>query len=56
MIKLLITDLDDTLYSWLGFYIPAFYCMVEEVATITGTDQEQLLDEYKMIHQEKKDC
>lgn len=54
MIKTFITDLDDTLYSWLGFYIPAFYDMAEEVATITGIDLEQLLDEYKTIHQEKR--
>lgn len=31
MIKLLITDLDDTLYSWIGFFIPAFYEMVDEL-------------------------
>ena len=32
MIKLLVTDLDDTLYSWLGFFVPAFYAMAEEIA------------------------
>ncbi len=32
MIKLLITDLDDTLYSWIGFFIPAFYEIVDELA------------------------
>lgn len=31
MIKLVITDLDDTLYSWIGFFIPAFYDMVQEL-------------------------
>ena len=53
MIKLFITDLDDTLYSWLGFYIPAFYSMAETVSSITGIDLERLLDEYRSIHQEK---
>ena len=53
MIKLFITDLDDTLYSWLGFYIPAFYSMAKEVASTTGIAMEQLLDEYKSIHREK---
>lgn len=53
MVKLLITDLDDTLYSWLGFFIPAFYGMVEELASILGKDKEVLLQEYKRIHQEK---
>ena len=53
MVKLLITDLDDTLYSWLGFYIPVVYSMAKEVAFLTGIDKEKLLDEYKSIHQEK---
>ena len=49
----MITDLDDTLYSWLGFYIPAFYAMAEEVSRITMIPMEQLLDEYRTVHQEK---
>lgn len=54
MIKLLITDLDDTLYSWIGFFIPAFYEMVDELSTILGKDKQELLTEYKHIHQEKR--
>ena len=53
MIKLLITDLDDTLYSWIGFFIPAFYEMVDELALILKKDKDELLREYKLIHQEK---
>lgn len=53
MYKLLITDLDDTLYSWLGFFIPAFFGMVSEVSRLTGIDTEVLLDEYRTVHQEK---
>lgn len=53
MIKLLITDLDDTLYSWIGFFIPAFYGMVEELSHILGKSNEELLAEYKRVHQEK---
>lgn len=53
LIKLFITDLDDTLYSWIGFFIPAFYGMVEELSHILGKDKALLLDEYKHIHQEK---
>ncbi|MDE6252349.1 MAG: HAD-IA family hydrolase [Lachnospiraceae bacterium] len=52
MIKLFITDLDDTLYSWIGFFIPAFYDMAKEISSIVGVPQEQLLKEYKQIHQE----
>ena len=51
MIKLLVTDLDDTLYSWIGFFVPAFYAMAEEVAAITHVDFRVILSEYKTIHQ-----
>lgn len=53
MIKLLVTDLDDTLYSWIGFFIPAFYGMAEELSRILKIDKEALLEEYRHIHQEK---
>lgn len=53
MIKLLITDLDDTLYSWISFFIPAFYGMVEELSRILSKEETDLLSEYKQIHQQK---
>ena len=53
MVKLLITDLDDTLYSWLGFFIPAFYAMAEEASAILHTDRETLLAEYRAVHKRK---
>ena len=45
--KLLITDLDDTLYDWAGFFVPAFYAMVDEIVAITGLDRDGLLREYR---------
>ncbi|MDF2655301.1 MAG: putative hydrolase superfamily [Bacillota bacterium] len=51
MIKLLISDLDDTLYSWIGFFVPAFYDMVEELSNITEIPGEELLQEFKGVHQ-----
>lgn len=52
MIRLIITDLDDTLYSWIGFFIPAFYNMVQELSLIINVPDYELLKEYKIIHQE----
>lgn len=52
MIKLVITDLDDTLYSWIEFFIPAFFEMVQEVALLINVPKEELLKEYKAVHQE----
>lgn len=51
MKRLLITDLDDTLYDWLGFFIPSFYAMIDEVVKITGIPKEILIEEYKTKHQ-----
>lgn len=51
MKKLLITDLDDTLYDWIGFFIPSFYAMVDKVSSITGLPKQELLKEYKKLHQ-----
>ena len=51
MKKLLITDLDDTLYDWIGFFIPSFYAMVDELVHITGIEKTCLLREYKEKHQ-----
>lgn len=52
MKKILITDLDDTLYDWIGFFIPSFYAMVDELHAITRIDKNILLQEYKEKHQQ----
>lgn len=51
MKKLLITDLDDTLYDWMGFFIPSFYAMVDQLSNITEIDKNILLKEFKEKHQ-----
>lgn len=53
MIKLLVTDLDDTLYPWLGFFVPAFYGMVDELSRILKIDENVIIAEYKTVHQDK---
>lgn len=50
-IRLLITDLDNTLYDWVGSFVPAFYAMAEEAAQIIGIEREALLDEMRTVHQ-----
>lgn len=49
-IRLVITDLDNTLYDWYASFVPAFYAMVDEAVKIIGVDKEQLLDELKLVH------
>ena len=54
--KLLICDLDNTLYDWVGFFVPAFYAMVDEAVRILACDREVLLDELKLVHQHYQDA
>lgn len=50
-IQLVITDLDNTLYDWVAFFVPAFYRMVDCAVGILEVDREKLLDELKAVHQ-----
>jgi phosphoglycolate phosphatase len=54
--KLLVCDLDNTLYDWVGYFVPAFYAMVDQVVSITGCDKEKLLDEFRGVHQKYADA
>lgn len=51
MIKLVICDLDNTLYDWVGSHIPAFNAMLAELQRETGLPQEQLLASFRTVHQ-----
>jgi FMN phosphatase YigB (HAD superfamily) len=51
MKKLLITDLDNTLYDWVTFYASSFQAMVQELALRLGEDEVVLLSEFKELHQ-----
>ncbi|MCR9280328.1 MAG: HAD hydrolase-like protein [Rhodobacteraceae bacterium] len=55
MKKLLICDLDNTLYNWVEYFVPSFYAMVDEVVRITGCDREVLLDDFRTVHQKYHD-
>jgi FMN phosphatase YigB (HAD superfamily) len=49
--KLLITDLDNTLYDWVTYFANSFRAMVQELSLTLGVAQETLLDEFKVVHQ-----
>jgi phosphoglycolate phosphatase len=48
---LIVTDLDDTIYNWLGFYIPSFRAMLREVEHISGISRESLVRSFRKVHQ-----
>jgi len=52
MIKLFICDLDNTLYDWVGYFVPAFDAMVDELVGATGISEEKLLDSFRRVHQQ----
>lgn len=51
LIRLVITDLDNTLYDWYGAFVPAFYAMVDAAAELTGISVNELLDDLRIVHQ-----
>jgi len=50
-LKLIITDMDNTLYDWVSFYSQSFEAMATKVAEIVGKPLDIILSEYKTIHQ-----
>ncbi len=54
-IELLVTDLDNTLYDWVGFFAKAFTAMIDVAVGLLEVDREQLLDELKRVHQRHHD-
>lgn len=50
-IRLVITDLDNTLYDWVSFFVPAFYAMVDVAVQTLDVDRDTLLDELQVVHQ-----
>jgi phosphoglycolate phosphatase len=46
MKKLLITDLDNTLYDWVSFYAQSFTAMLDELVVILGVPANVLIDEF----------
>lgn len=53
--KLLVCDLDNTLYDWVGYFVPSFNAMVNAALPIIGCDRERLLDDLREVHQKHRD-
>ena len=55
MVRLVVCDLDNTLYDWVSYFVPSFYAMVDNVLEITGWDREDLLSDFQKVHQKHHD-
>jgi FMN phosphatase YigB (HAD superfamily) len=53
--KLLVCDLDNTLYDWVSYFVPSFYAMIDTAVRITGCDREKLLDDFRAVHRRHGD-
>ncbi len=53
--RLLVCDLDNTLYDWVYYFVPSFYAMVDEAVRITDCDRERLLDDFREVHRQYHD-
>ncbi len=53
--RLLICDLDNTLYDWVNYFVLSFYAMVDEVVRITSCDRNRLLDDFRAVHRQHHD-
>ena len=53
--KLLICDLDNTLYDWVAYFVPSFYAMVDKTVELLGCDRQRLLNDFREVHQRHHD-
>ena len=49
-IRLFITDLDNTLYDWVEFFVPAIYALVDAAAPQLRCDRDELLNQLRSVH------
>jgi phosphoglycolate phosphatase-like HAD superfamily hydrolase len=48
--RLVLVDLDNTLYDWVAFFVPSLLAMVDTVREATEADRDQLLREFKTVY------
>ena len=53
--KVLVCDLDNTLYDWVSYFVPSLYALTEKAAVILGVSEDQLLDDLREVHQYHSD-
>lgn len=49
--KLVITDLDNTLYDWVSYFSHSFGAMVSRLSVLLDVPEDLILAEFKVVHQ-----
>lgn len=50
-IRLVVTDMDNTLYSWVNYIVPAVEAMVEAVCRATGYPKIRVVQSLKKVYE-----
>ena len=50
-IRLVVTDMDNTLYSWVNYIVPAVEAMVEAVVHATGFQKLKVIQSLKAVYE-----
>lgn len=53
-LDLLITDLDNTLYDWEAFFVPAFVAMLDKVQEISQVPRQELEQSFHRVYQKHR--
>jgi FMN phosphatase YigB (HAD superfamily) len=53
MIRLVVTDLDNTVYDWLQAHVPAFNAQLVELHRLTGLPERELLAAFRRAHRRR---
>lgn len=49
-LRILLTDLDNTLFNWVDFFAPSFRAMVHALSHSTGVAEDLLYDQFKAVY------
>lgn len=47
--KVLLTDLDNTIYDWVDYFVPCFNAMLAALVDATGHDERCLIDDFRSV-------
>lgn len=50
--RVVIVDLDNTLYDWVEFYVSAFEAMIAELAGTLHADEGELIDQFRDVYRQ----
>lgn len=53
-VRLLVTDLDNTLYDWEAFFVPALSALLDETERISGIPREDLELSFRRVYQKHR--